>query len=316
MGAAPQAGEKYAMACPVCGHADAALDYKLSWKTNSVAPFFGCFRPACQDLGGNYLEAVGQALGLDPGAQKEDIADAWIAAWEEEHQGSLRPGGNRPPEQLPSARTVAGWQAHLRRAPAAMAYLHDQRGLTTATVRRYCVGYAMRGGCAAFALPVYDADGQLVNVKFRLWPHQLPLADGSITKAIAVRGRPAALYPDVPRGRAVLLCEGEFDALLARQHGLPALTSTAGTSWDHSWDHLLAGKRVAILYDAGASAYSLARSRARQLAGPAGPKGQAWPVDLSRAGLQPGEDLTDYFIKYRHSAGDLLALVRAAKEDA
>ena len=97
---------------------------------------------------------------------------------------------------------------------------------------------------------------------------------------LGARGHPMQLYPDVPRARAVVLCEGEFDALLTHQRGLPAATSTAGTSWDPAWTGLLAGRRVAVVYDAGASwAYALAQRRARQFAaGERGPAAAAWAV--------------------------------------
>jgi hypothetical protein len=191
-----------------------------------------------------------------------------------------------------------------------MRYLTRDRGLTLATIRQARIGYALRGQAAAFTLPVY-AGGQLVNVRFRFWPHLFEPLNGMPTKIMGCRGHGAQLYPGVPRGRALLLGEGEFDALLARQHGLPALTSTAGTSWDVAWNPVLAGRRVAVVYDAGQSSYTVACARARQFA--AGRVRAAWPVDLRLAGLADGDDLTDYFVKYGHSAGDLARLVRGAR---
>ena len=109
----------------------------------------------------------------------------------------------------------------------------------------------------------------------------------------------------------LLVCEGEFDALLLRQHGFPAVTSTAGTSWSPEWNRHVRGRQVAVVYDAGAFSLEIAERRAREFV--AAGACEAWAVEL---GLEKGEDATDWFVNYGRSADDLRRLIRAARRSA
>jgi hypothetical protein len=105
--------------------------------------------------------------------------------------------------------------------------------------------------------------------------------------------------------RLIIVCEGEFDALLLNQHGLAALTSTAGTNWRPEWNHWLQGRRVAVLYDAGS--IELARRRAAEFR--SGGAREAWAVEWPRY-FAEGEDVGDWFVKYGGSAEELWELIR------
>jgi hypothetical protein len=117
------------------------------------------------------------------------------------------------------------------------------------------------------------------------------------------------LYPDpvgIKQESWICLSEGEFDALITRQHGLPTWTSTAGAASTLSprWERYLAGKNVAIVYDCDPQGVAGSRAVARQLV--------EWDcrVRIVDLGLSQGHDLTDWFRTHSRSASELRDLIR------
>jgi hypothetical protein len=209
-----------------------------------------------------------------------------------------------PPERLPREQALLLWQRLLRENERAWLWLRG-RGLSDQTITQARLGFHY-GSRHAITIPLRDEGGRLYNLKRRY-------LDGIDTperrKYKALRGHPHGLYPDMPEGRSVLLCEGEFDALMARQHGLHAVTGTLGVEgWKAEWSRRFRDRRVAVVFDAGPRCYEFACERAEELR--AGGAAEAWPVEL---GLAPGEDISDWFAKYRRSATELRRLVRQAR---
>jgi DNA primase len=112
------------------------------------------------------------------------------------------------------------------------------------------------------------------------------------------------LYPSFLSTTSILLCEGEWDTLIARQHRLPAVGVSGVNIWDQKWNPAFAGTSVAIVFDCDDAGRSNARRRAEELS-VAGARVKV--VDL---GLRDKEDLTDWFVKYRRTAEDLISLIR------
>jgi hypothetical protein len=199
---------------------------------------------------------------------------------------------------LPSLRRLSDWNRGLRADPERLAYLHDVRGLDDRTINRYELGHDGE----RYVLPVrtHGHKGRLVNVR-----RYLPEPPPGQRKMLGKAGRGIQLYPCVPGSKSVLLCEGEWDALLAIRHGLPAVTSTGGVNgWEADWNPAFTGSVVAIVFDCDAEGRLAAAARGRELCA-AG----AW-VKVVDLGLEDKEDLTDHFVKYGHSAADLLTLIR------
>ncbi|HET7571782.1 MAG TPA: hypothetical protein VFJ77_03835 [Gaiellaceae bacterium] len=249
---------------------------------------------------GEYLRDLAAAVGCRP---YELLTDPLA------HVSSLLDGPPkaRPKLPPPSEQLIQGWQSRLRSTDSALAYLIERRGLRHETIEQYELGYD--GDLDAITLPVRDAAGELVNVK---WRHLAPDADPKMT-GLGGKGR-SHLYPlEVLAADplALVLCEGEFDALLLNQHGVPAVTSTAGTSWKPDWDPHVIGRRVAVLYDAGARSYEKAERRAAALVA-AGAR-DSWPVDLTLCGFTKGEDVGDWVCKYRWPAHELVAFLNASR---
>jgi hypothetical protein len=257
----------------------------------------GCFSIKCPTRE-VYLEQLAAAVGAKPW-QILDDPPRWL--------GHLEGGGGssaRQPAPLPSLDQIERRTRRLLNDREARRYLEAQRGLSAKSIAKYRLGLD-RG---AIAIPIFDGNGRLLNVRRR---YLTPDRDGP--KIVGLRGRGSQLYPaPIPTGSAVL-AEGELDALLAVQHGLPAVSSTAGTHWSESWNALVAGKHVAIVYDAGDASFRRAEERASTLrtAGAA----DAWPVDLRLAGLDEDEDLTDWFVNYRFSSRQLIRLIRQARSE-
>lgn len=187
------------------------------------------------------------------------------------------------------------------------------RGLSKAILLQAEVGYgdSFWSSCPpAFKFPIRDEDGKLVGYKERFWP-RLWLARGDLkarkSRTLAGDGQ-SWLYPLwalSDSSRLIVVCEGEFDALLLNQHGLAAVTSTAGTSWKPGWNRWLEGCHVAVLYDAGS--IELARRRAAEFRSAEARDAWAvrWPLCFA-----DGEDAGDWFVKYRRSAEELRELMR------
>jgi hypothetical protein len=289
--------------CPVCGEANHLVLTRKLDRGGEPSWFLYCHTASCQALEGAYLAALAGAVGAPHGGWLKEDPLRWLAVGAAGKAGFRRPRSDAP---WVSYAQVRRWHERLIESPDVLDYLRVERGLSSETIASHLLGYDGR----AIGAPVFESVERclVANVKRRYWPEPWKLDAGG--KAIWKRGlagAPARLYPDLPRRRPWLLCEGEFDALLARQRGFPAVTSTTGTSWSSDWDWLVRGRRVAVIYDAGQASVKIAERRAEQLRGAGA---NAWAVALP---LADGEDLTDWFIRHRRTAGELRQLIRRAR---
>lgn len=237
--------------------------------------------------GTDYLRAVAAASGV-----------AVSVMLDRPSRVGLRPVPSGPvlaAERLPSLATVTGQTERLLASPAGRGWLHG-RGLTDDTVRRFRLG--MRDE-QTISFPVLR-DGEAVTAVTRNFRREQK------PKYLSARGHPAALYPDVPAGRSVVLVAGMLDALVGRQFGVPTVTTTCGTSLPGPLVAELAGsgvRRVAVVYDVGEEPFArggAVRLRALGL--------EAWPVTLPLR--RNGADLVDYL--HEHDAASLYVLIRRA----
>jgi DNA primase len=214
------------------------------------------------------------------------------------------------PESLPSDDEIEAWQRRLKEEDKVMRYLRRDRGLTPTIIKAARLGYDGR----AITIPIYDIrTRELCNFRRRFWPN----VPASGYKYLGLEGRTidnggVTLYPALPDG-SVILCAGEFDALALWSQGLPGMTVTSGaaTRWQAKWNGIVKGRRVAVMFDADPREEDQAISRAAELR-QAG--ADAWPVLLTRAGLSPGEDITDFFVKHGRSSRELLRLINSERQ--
>ena len=186
------------------------------------------------------------------------------------------------PQPLPKLTPLASEQRKYLRS----------RGLRRATIGRYKLG----ADGPAIAFPVFER-GTLVNVVLhRPWYH---------VRYEAGRGRAACLYPSPPAQSGAILVAGMFDVLVARQHGLAAISTTCGAALPWDLAARFTGKRVALLYDAGEDRQADIALRTLDAVG-----AEAWRVALP---LPHGGDVADWFAKYGRTRRELYALIRAAR---
>jgi hypothetical protein len=216
----------------------------------------------------------------------------------------------RPPADLPTGYDIGGWRHMLLKDEDATAYLRDVRGLSPEIIAKAQIGYDGK----AFTIPIKDVrTRELVNLRRRYWPKLPP--SGAKYQGLAGRtleNGGVTIYPGMPGGNALVLCAGEFDALVLWRHGLPGITVTSGaaTRWRKEWAWMVKGKRVAVIYDADPREEEQALSRAAELRAAGA---DAWRVRLSKAGLGNGEDLTDWFVDQGRSQRELLNLINSER---
>ena len=137
--------------------------------------------------------------------------------------------------------------ARLLQDDALVAHLLERRGVTEASIAQYDIGWL--ASRKAFTIPVFDAAGELVNVR-------LSFMDPDPTKGkIAwftrnVPDHPLLFCNILGDDNDVVVVEGEWDAILARQLGLNAVTATRGAKkWEPADTVALGARNVTVLMD-------------------------------------------------------------------
>lgn len=153
----------------------------------------------------------------------------------------------RGPRPLPTAQQIRLWHKKLMGNPVRHLVMTEKRGLSDATLKKFNIGWDGQ----RYTIPIYDENGELVNIR-RYKPNAREHRDKMISWGVG-RGE-ARLYgfdilndPDV---KEVVLCEGEMDKIIARQHGLPSVTHTGGAqTFKAEWAKWFKDKDVYVAYD-------------------------------------------------------------------
>ena len=159
-----------------------------------------------------------------------------------------------------------------------------------ATAERGRIGWDGR----FFKLPVFGPDRELINIR------TYDPTPGMMRRKIwGIRGHNApVLYPlgvlgRVRSGDAIIICEGEWDALLALQSGYHAITRTGSAKvWNPDWSDRFVGLRVFVCHDADDMGQEANDKVAESLASHAAEVSICqlpYPVEKKN-----GKDLTDY----------------------
>jgi hypothetical protein len=272
--------------CPCHPDRNPSLELDVTWEWHGLNNTVLAYCHGCE----RSLPDVAAAVELPMSVIREGIRRLLLLA-----ESRLR--GERPrvgAVALPSEATVLGWSSALQTKPSVLRHLRIKRGLTAATLGNYRIGWDSASNTVT--IPAY-AHGVLVNVRrYRI--------DGRSPKMRGLAGAGSQLYPDpvvIKAAPYVLLCEGEWDTLLARQHDFPAFTGTAGANtWRDEWSEHLRRRNVVVAYDCDDAGRRGAARVAEQL-NRAGAR-RVVVVDL---GLGEGEDITDWFILHRRKAYEL-----------
>lgn len=193
---------------------------------------------------------------------------------------------------------IDDWFNNLKNNERALSYLHEKRGISNETINRFMIGYDEIHD--RYIIPIRNKEGQCVNVrKYSISgkPKMLPYAIGY--------GHNRLFPINNIECDDVLLCEGEWDALLAIQNGFNGITFTGGAnSKPKEYAHLFTDKKVAICYDNDKAGKDGANGMLVAL--------EEYAMSVKIIGLpvdEEKEDITDYFVKYKYNKEDLRKLI-------
>lgn len=246
---------------------------------------FFCHNGGCRAKGGNIVQFTEQLLGYNLPQALEYLYSKYI----------------RP---TISPRIVEQYYANLISAPEMLNWLHEQRGISIETVSRFRIGFDNK----RLTIPVYNEHGHVINLRRY-----------DYTKTHEVKMLPyqpgyggLALFPyDQIYEQNLIVCEGEWDALLLIQHGFNAITATGGVgAFRPEWIDLFRGKTVTICYDVNDTldvGQKCAKFRGRQLAAVT-----ERTSNLVLPLTEVGGDVSDYFVKHSHTGDDFRALMDGA----
>lgn len=213
------------------------------------------------------------------------------------------------------------------------------RGLTIETITKYQIGYAdgglkrhlrsrgfsttqiMATGLVsddqesgkiqdffrdAITIP-YRTSGNVTMIRGRAFG---PVADDAAKYKTPYGYKSLLFNSDITWGAdEIIVCEGEFDAILLNQMGFPAVAVPGAQTWQERWDGYVSEvKRLYVCFDpddAGAKGAANLRERFG---------GRVKVMDLPRAAAgMDGADLTDWIVKEGHTAEDFVTLMRSAR---
>lgn len=206
--------------------------------------------------------------------------------------------------KLPSEAFLQQATEALLASSAHLKTMREKRGLTLETVEKFGIGFHE----GRFTIPVRDATGRLVNVR-RYKPNATEPKDKMMSWSRGTGTRRLFLPDVLEHHDEVILVEGEMDAIIGQQYGLPTLSHTAGaTAWDSRWNLDFEGKVVFVCYDCDDTGRRGARKVEGQL--------QRYAKRVHVIALpmkEKGADLTNYFVDQGHTANDFKVLMEEAR---
>ena len=252
------------------------------------------------------LDAISEMAGLEPSTSRQTPRST-----QNGHAGPPSPAGRSALSPTSTTKgklteaNVTGWHEAALRNVDLMQWFHEHRGFTDETIARFQLGWDGQ----RVTIPVRDAEGKLVNVR-----RYLRGSAGEQGKMIALMsgGGPdvvTRVFPGDPMPDEVLLVEGEWDAMLAQQHGFTGARSmTAGAGiWNPTWTPDFAGRTVVIAYDNDEAGQKGTLKVARTLA-----SAGVTVRTLAIPNLPPKGDVTDFFVEQGRSVEELRALIADA----
>lgn len=257
----------------------------------------------------NWQKKVWHCMGCDASGTLAQLARLLREAPSSNGNGSnvidLKTKKPRPVQttEIITEDQVRRYVRFLRDNPQLMKFLTERRGLTLATLDTWEIGYDARR--KRYVIPIRDRMGTLVNLR-RYSRTAIPKM-----KNAAGHGDPPRLYPqDNLIEETIVVCEGEWDALLSTQMGFPAVTGTHGVgTWLKEWTKHFRRKTVYVCFDNDDEGRIGAVRVAKALAP------VAKSVRVVRLPVEGDhEDLTDWWTGYSGSPDDFKALLESGHD--
>lgn len=191
--------------------------------------------------------------------------------------------------------------------------LNESRGLNLETIKKFKLGLQN----TKLTIPVFDENDVCRNIRYYTFGKVKPqykMINHTDDSEYSYGKMRLFNIDTLIEKKKVIIFEGEMDAMLAAQYGLPAMTVTSGAgSFRKEWaPKYFEKKQVYICYDIDPAGKAGAIRVAQMLTGFA-----EWVriIDLSSAIQEPpNADITNYFVDQSHSLDDFKELILNAKE--
>ncbi len=204
--------------------------------------------------------------------------------------------GADEPGPLPSPYDLRRARRALEADPEAIGYL-TRRGVPEALRGLYELGLTEDG---EIGFPV-RLDGRLVNYVRHPIRGRYYAREGRGT---------ASIYPGPPQPTTILTA-GMFDCLVGLAHNLPVVTTTTGVTLPDYLVHHFEDRLVWVIFDVGEERLPKTKGHvAATLAKLERVAARVYRVDLPLP--NDGDDLADWFVKYRRSRKRLLEIITEA----
>lgn len=172
-------------------------------------------------------------------------------------------------------------------------WLKTERLLLDEDIDDFELGYGEFYGTSWITIPIRDASGIVQFMKLR----QDPFVPSNRPKYMSTGGEAAIFNAQVLKDKPdqLVICEGEFDCLVLRAFGIPAISSTSGArTFKNEWiEQLTSVRHLYICYDNDTAGEEGANALIEKLA-EALPATSILQISLP---MEVGEhgDITDYF---------------------
>ena len=200
---------------------------------------------------------------------------------------------------------IDGWHSGLLSNSKRLDALRVARGLNMKTIMKYELGWDSSKN--SYTIPIRDRNGEILNIR----SYQLDVPEGRRKMwSVAGHGTPVLWPMDQLDYVALVICEGEMDAMLTIQNGIPAITRTgAADVWEPEWSEQFEGKIVYVCHDVDTKGKHANMKVAAALRGHAlRVVTLVLPFEFQE---NHGKDLTDYWLQGR-TKQDFISLANDA----
>jgi len=195
---------------------------------------------------------------------------------------------------------------NLLKAKKVLDWIQEKKGLTLDTIGKYEIGWDGRRN----TIPIYDEKRILKNIRLYNQKKKPKFSSFKTKNHTYGEGRICGVDEILSRpDETIALVAGEWDKLLASQHGFLAVTGTVGeATFKAEWKQFFSGRDVIVIYDMDAEGKRGADNAAKALLGIAA---SIKIVRLPVKGTKDEKDLSDYFLKVGATTEDLTKLIEA-----
>jgi hypothetical protein len=203
--------------------------------------------------------------------------------------GSVR----KAPQPLPTTLDIRRWhEALMDDEDDSGSQLHRRRGIKRSIAIRFKLGWD--GKRRVYTIPVFSARGRLWNVR-----RYNPDVPEGRRKIWGIRGHNAPrLFPAlalVPYDEPIIVCGGEWDALITIQNGFRCVTRTAAEHvWKSEWNEYFANRVVYGCHDCDDMG-DIANGKLRKEIEPIAAEYRTIQLPYPHT-VKHGMDLTDFWI--------------------